>query len=225
MAATTFPPPTGLTLDVDDAALAAFAASVLPEVALALCDATWAGLLVADPDAPEAPRARLEHPGRLHVAATQRTWAISAHLFDVVGHETALHDHRYPLAVFAFAVDDDATTPLYEMTWAAGGAAPRRVSVAPGTLWAVARPATMQHTVKSLRPHASIVVADVSAAPTRPQRLSTMPLEPEAITRVRRLVRDGLARAMGERLPAHWSARRALREQDRGESAESELED
>jgi hypothetical protein len=149
----------------------------------------------------------------------------SPNLFEVVGHETALHDHRYPLAVFAFAADDDATTPLYEMTWVAGGAAPRRVSVAPGTLWAVARPATVQHTVKSLRPHASMVITDVSAAPTRAQRLSTKPLAPEAITRVRRLVRDGLARALGDRLPDHWSARRALSEPERVHSMDSELED
>jgi hypothetical protein len=222
VATTPFAPPTGLDLDVDDAALATFAASVLPEVALALCDATWAGLLVADADALHAPRARLEHLARLHVAATQRTWAVSAHLFEVVGHETALHDHRYPLAVFAFAVDDDATSPLYEMTWVAGSATQRRVSVAPGTLWAVAHPATVQHTVKSLRPHASIVITDVSAAPTRAQRLSTTPMEPEAITRVRRLVRDGLARALGDELPAHWSARRDFQER---KSLESELED
>lgn len=190
----------------DDAALARFAESVLPAVALQLREAIWDGLLLSEPVDERAWRARLEHPARLVVASTGRRYSVAANLFRSIGRETAPHDHRYPLAVFPFAIDDDLTSALYEMQWAEGGGS-SVVTVFPAATWAVAEPSRVRHTVKSLRPHASIVIADVTEAPTRPQRLESQRMAAAEVTRVRTIVRDSLARAIPDRLPPQWHQR------------------
>jgi hypothetical protein len=185
-----------------DHALSLQLLSVLPEIAVQLCSAVWSGLDTREPQAPHIRRARLEHGSKLVVKAKHSTYAVAAHLFEDVGHETDLHDHRYPLAVFPFAVDGNGTDPLYEMQWVeVSTGAKQTVVVRSGESWAVAQPTQVKHTVKSLRPHASIVLADVTNPPTRAQRLEVDKLLPEEITRVRCLLRDSLAVALGERLP------------------------
>ncbi len=163
----------------------------------------WSGLLLAEQEDAEVRRARLEHPARLRVAATGRVYSVAANLFEAVGRETVLHDHRFPLAVFPFALDADLEAPLYAMQWLderQGGVASVR-TVLPGATWAVSAPSKVRHTVRSLRPHASIVIADVTDAPTREQRLAAERLPPKEVTRVRTLVLDAFVRALRGDLP------------------------
>ena len=125
---------------------------------------------------------------------------MSAHWFETPGAETALHDHRFPLAVFPFAVDADIDAALYEMQWLDRdrGDEPVVVTVSHGACWGVARPQRVLHTVKTLRPHASIVLADVTEAPTRPDRLVSTPLPPQDIARLRERLYARLTWALGD---------------------------
>lgn len=192
--------------DPDDQSLAAFAESVLPAVALQLREAVWTGLSLSEPARAQVRRFRLEHAGRLVVQATGRTFSVAANLFEAAGQETALHHHRYPLAVVALSIDDDLDAPLYEMTWVdeRRGRATELVTVVPGATWAIAQPSRVRHTVRSLRPHASIVIADVTKPPSRTQRLDTTPMKAQEITRVRTILCSALARAIANRLPPQW---------------------
>jgi hypothetical protein len=186
-----------IDLRPNDETLCAFLESLLPEVLRQLAMPTWHGFANAEPDDPQAQRARLEHAARLNVKGSGRVFAVAVHLFETIGGETRLHDHRYPLAVFPFAAVHAGDGPLYEMQWIEQTSSQRSVvPVHNGQLWAVAEPSRIQHTVRSLRPHASVVLSDVTAAATRPARLLTTALPPAEITRVRELVRGALARAL-----------------------------
>lgn len=191
-----------------DRALSALLLSVLAAIEQQLSYEAWNGFSVVEPDAPDVVRARLVHIARLRVDATKREYNVSAHLFERIGATTAPHDHRYPMAVYPFAAPANAAAastsaqadePLYAMTWidARGGEGTREdarneVLVRAGDVWAIADPRRVRHTVRTLAPHASIILADVTDAPTREDRMITAPLPPEEITRVRERVRTAL---------------------------------
>ncbi len=186
-----------LPLDVDDAALCAVLESLLPTFAVHLDSAIWRGLRVSEPDDADVVRSRLSHPAKIEDERSNRLYALSAHLFDRDGVETKPHDHRYPLAVFPFALDDDDASPLYEMMWRNSTTGhEQRVHVGPGDMWAIAKPTEIRHTVKSLRPHGSVLIADVTDPPTRPDRMSQTPLQPKDITRVRTTLAVALRRTL-----------------------------
>lgn len=180
--------------------LCTFVESLLPEVLRHLQQPTWNGFTTAEPDNPGVRRARLQHTARLQVKATGQVFSLAVHLFDAVGEETRLHDHRYPLAVFPFAAGTRPTDgPLYEMQWVDRNAGARSVvPVRHGETWAVAHPTRIQHTVRTLQPHASVILADVTAAPTRPDRMVSTPLPPGEITRVREIIRSALQRELND---------------------------
>lgn len=172
-----------------DRALGALLTSVLDGVQEQLTRTVWNGFVIAEPDAPHVSRARLVHVARLRVKATKREYNVSAHLFESFGVETAPHDHRYPLAVFPFAIDARAGGPLYEMQWInTRTQATSRVVVNAGDVWAIAEPLSVRHTVRTLSPHASIILSDVTEPATRDDRMTTSTLPPQEITRVRERV-------------------------------------
>ena len=170
----------GFTKDPAQSPLLARLLRVLPAVRDRLDDNdAWRGFVVSDVER-QTSRGRLVCVDRIVDRALGRTYALSAHHFDVVG-TTALHDHRYPLAVFAFAVpatpEEEAGGALYDMPVEVrdGDAVVGRdhVVVGHGDAWAIVDPRRVWHAVLSRRRHGSILLADVTDAPTRGDRLTS----------------------------------------------------
>lgn len=111
-----------------------------------------------------------------------RQYAVGAHLFSRIGEPGHLHNHRFPLAVFPFGASgrDD----LYSMSWESrrGSVVVDRGSmmVRAGHAYAIEDCASLFHSVRTLRPHMSINLADVTDPPARQNRLLLAGLdEPE----------------------------------------------
>lgn len=135
----------------------------------------------------------------LRIEATQRLvsqgrrpreHSVALHLFDTAGN-TALHDHRWPIAVLPFAEGVADGTPLYEMPWQDGDTQ-GALLVRSGAPYALERCA-VRHAVRGLRPHMSVTLADVTDPPTRANRLPVEPISPAETLRAITRVRDVLA--------------------------------
>ena len=93
----------------------------------------------------------------------------------MAGYAGTMHDHRWPLAVLPFGITD-SNAPLYEMPWQrcdgertiAGGT----LLVREQTGWAIEDCRAVRHAVRSLRPHLSLNLTDVTDPPTRGNRMS-----------------------------------------------------
>lgn len=125
------------------------------------------------------------------LVAPGRTLLVAIHLFEVSGYAGTMHNHRWPIAVFPFAVEGRPRDPLYEMPWerreAGQMVAHGNLTVSDGVPWAIEDCAAVHHAVRSRRPHASITVTDVSLPPIRDNRMRIEPMAPADVDRVRRL--------------------------------------
>lgn len=144
----------------------------LPAVAAHLAKpSAWRGLAVAEPDGNFAYERLV---CRDELVQRDRVLLFAVHRFPA-GYRGAMHDHRWPLAVAAFA-DGPVTPPtvLYDMPFscAVGERIDQGVlQVHHGDAWAIEEPALVRHAVHSRQPHGSINATDVTHPPTRDNRL------------------------------------------------------
>jgi hypothetical protein len=147
------------------------------------------GVIVAHLDQPESWQGaqvgnayvRLEAVDSLvDAGANFREYAVGVHIFGEpqIGD---LHDHRWPFAVYPFAKGVPDGARLYEMPWEHGS---QRgcLTVCSGCPYAIEQ-CSVRHAVRSLRPHMSITLTDITDPPSRPNRFSVTVLSPEAVKR------------------------------------------
>jgi hypothetical protein len=105
---------------------------------------------------------------------------VGVHSFPSAGPGGSLHNHRYPLAVYALDAAGVSGAALYEMPWEHRRPGRATVSgqlqVASGQGYALEPCLEIFHAVRSLRPHVSITLADITSPPARPNRLDVQPL-------------------------------------------------
>jgi len=168
----------------------------VPQITERLADeSVWRGIRVLEPDS------RHEYTRVVcndELVAGQSSLLVAVHLFEMDGYAGTLHDHRWPLAVLPFGVAAGAET-LYEMPWERRDA---EQTVASGLLliheqqgWAIEDFRNVRHAVRSLRPHLSLSVTDITQPPNRDNRMVVAPMTPTDIARVLRIAREVTARS------------------------------
>jgi hypothetical protein len=126
------------------------------------------------------------------LATARRKYGVGVHRFPGAG-VGAMHDHRWPIAVFAVGEGDPPGTALYRMVWEAPDNSARGAMIVhAGSGYALEHPA-VRHAVESLRPHVSIALADVTDPPSRENRLAIAPLDAADAERERERVLAALA--------------------------------
>jgi hypothetical protein len=142
----------------------------------------WRGADIADQ------YIRIEAIDSLVTAGPQRReYAVAVHVFAKPVHGD-LHDHRWPFAVYPFAVGLPNGTPLYEMPWEDGQQS-GVMTVCSRYPYAIEKCA-VRHAVRGLHPHMSLTVADITDPPTRPNRLTVVPLSTHVTDVVLAYARD-----------------------------------
>ncbi len=154
-------------------------------VRLRVADA-WEGLQVAEPGRTHGYRRlvcreALEWQGRVLI--------VGVHHFQERG-RGRMHDHRWPLAVWPFAIgSEDRGAPLYEMPWESWRdeslVARGSMKVRHGDAWAIEQHREVRHAVWSLREHGSINVTDVTQPSARENRLEVVRLGQETAEQMR----------------------------------------
>ena len=117
----------------------------------------------------------------------RREYGVAVHVFPRLI-QGELHDHRWPFAVYPFGHGLPDATPLYEMPWEYGQQSGVMI-VGARRPYALEETA-VRHAVRGLRPHMSLIFADITAPPTRPNRLSMAPLTAAATEDVLAQARD-----------------------------------
>ena len=120
-----------------------------------------------------------------------REYLVAVHLF-TRPLRGELHDHRWPFAVYPYGVGLPGGTPLYDMPWEHAGRS-GALTVRAGHPYAI-EDCGVRHAVHGLCPHLSVILTDVTAPPTRPNRLSRTPLPPEATAGLLAQARTALRR-------------------------------
>jgi hypothetical protein len=120
-----------------------------------------------------------------------REYLVSLHIFDGTD-QGELHDHRWPLAVYPVGEGVPPGEPLYDMPWLDGDRSGTTI-VRSGQPYAIER-VSVQHAVRGLRPHISIVLADVTSPPSRENRLAVRPLDEAELRGALARARAALAR-------------------------------
>jgi hypothetical protein len=155
----------------------------------------WDAFRVTDPDdGPSYERlvcrdqAVFDHAGVVY--------GVAIHRFPPSGVRTAMHDHRFPLAVLPFQPGVESGGFLYDMPWElriSGATLDAGVSVVrAGVPYAIERHREVYHAVHSHGAHCSLVLVDLTAPPSRPDRLRSDPLEPARADDLRQTAWRGL---------------------------------
>lgn len=133
----------------------------------------WDGYILAEPDS-ELAYFRLECRERLVIGQGERGYIVAIHHFDQSAGKTALHDHRFPFAVWPFDAHGHLDDPLYDMPWERRHGAQTVekgvVTADWGRPYAIEAHQQVFQAVHSRRPHYSLTLADDSQAPSRPER-------------------------------------------------------
>lgn len=176
----------------------------LPQIADRAGDAgDWRGWRVTDPEKPGAGYLRLVCRHELCAdGGTLRRIIVALHAFGGGG-QGAMHDHRWPLAVLPLAADSATDSPLYAMPWE------RRVdgrvreqgtrTIQHGGAYAIEDHTEIWHAVHSSRPHDSVMITNVTASPSRANRLHSEELPPAAAEEARRRIAASLRSVVAER--------------------------
>ncbi len=122
----------------------------------------------------------------------RREYSVAVHVFPrpVLGD---LHDHRWPFAVYPFGAGLPDGTPLYEMPWE-HGLHSGVMTVCSRYPYAIEECAA-RHAVRGHRAHMSLMLADITDPPTRPNRLAVVELSARVTDVVLAYVRDAFRRA------------------------------
>jgi hypothetical protein len=139
---------------------------------------------------------RIEAKDSLVTSGPQRReYAVAVHIFarPVSGD---LHDHRWPFAVYPFAAGPPDGTPLYEMPWEHEGQS--GVATVRARYPYAIEECAVRHAVRGLHPHMSVTVSDITDPPTRPNRLSVVPLSANVTDVVLAYARNAFRRSVGD---------------------------
>jgi hypothetical protein len=123
--------------------------------------------------------------------AERREYAVAVHVFARPVHGD-LHDHRWPFAVYPFAAGLPDGTALYEMPWEDGEQS-GVMTVCSRYPYAI-EDCAVRHAVHGLHPHLSLTVSDITDPPTRPNRLTIVPLSAHVTDVVLAYARDAFRR-------------------------------
>ncbi len=167
-------------------------ADFLPEVIAKMEEGRcWRGYLLEEPDHGHSYE-RLECLDHLVVTDSRVEYSVALHRFVAIGSTTAMHDHRWPLAVLPLDPSGQTRLPLYEMPWEhrTGGRVLDSgvIEVRSGAAWAIEEHREIFHAVRSLRPHFSVVVADVTQGASRENRLHQAALSDQRSDELRQAV-------------------------------------
>jgi hypothetical protein len=128
--------------------------------------------------------------------APNSEYMVGVHLFDISPARGALHDHRYPMAVYPVGQSREHGM-LYEMPWEShecDRVVRGCVEVRAREPYAMERASGLYHAVHSLRPHASISLADVTGPPARENRLTVREIFGDEKNAIRQRAFDVLRR-------------------------------
>jgi hypothetical protein len=181
----------------DDSPLLARLLQALPQIRARLAEpAAWAGILVREPERPVAYRRVV---CRDDLATSRQTFRVALHDFEDASYDGELHDHRWPIAVLPLDLAGVVRVPLYEMPYQVRGGASGTLIVRSGEPWAIDRCREVLHAVRSMRPHVSIVMSEITAPATRENRMVIEPLGDadvvEIVTRVRHALHPEIAQS------------------------------
>jgi hypothetical protein len=138
---------------------------------------------------------RIEAADSLVTAGPEpREYVVAVHVFPRPVHGD-LHDHRWPFAIYPFAAGLPEGSPLYEMPWEHGQQS-GVMTVCSRYPYAIEECA-VRHAVHGLHPHMSLTVSDITDPPTRPNRLSVVPLSAHVTDIVLAYVRDAFRQSLG----------------------------
>lgn len=174
----------------EDSPLLARLIQALPQIRVRLAEpVAWRGILVREPGRAVSYRRAV---CRDELATTSQTFRVSLHDFAEGGYEGELHDHRWPIAVLPLDPAGVLHVPLYEMPWQVRGGSRGTLIVRSGEPWAIDRCGDVLHAVKSLRPHLSIVMSEITAPATRENRMQIEPLLDDEVAAIVMRVRHAL---------------------------------
>ena len=160
---------------------------------------SWSGYRVIDRAADHAYE-RLACCDSLIASDTRVRYVVALHWFADPGLRTAMHDHRYPMAVLPMACTGGDDALLYRMPWECrvDGQVLRAgvLDVRAGVPYAIEAPDRIFHAVHSVAPHLSLVIADASSAPHREARLPSTALQEPAATALRQAATEALDKVL-----------------------------
>ena len=168
----------------------------LPRLEQKLRDAeAWRGVLVVDPSGRSRAYKRVVCQEELLLRSSQPRRLLPAlHAFEL--HDGGLHNHRFPFAVLPLSPTHRMGEILYEMPWElhADNTCDLQgtVTVRSGNPYAIENCLDVWHAVRSVRPHLSIQMADITDRPAREDRLTTEPLSTADAENIRLAVLDSL---------------------------------
>ncbi|HEY5933258.1 MAG TPA: hypothetical protein VIU61_01410 [Kofleriaceae bacterium] len=179
----------------EDSPLLARLLQALPQIRVRLTEpSAWRGIVVREPARAVAYRRAV---CRDELATATRTFRVSLHDFEDASYEGELHDHRWPIAVMPLDPAGERDVPLYEMPWQIKGGASGTLLVRSGEPWAIDRCSDVLHAVRSLRPHLSIVMSEITAPATRENRMVIESLADEEVTAIVMRVRHAFHPEIG----------------------------
>ena len=168
----------------------------LPAIATKLEDPKrWRAFVLADPDGGHSYE-RLQCLDQL-VVGSGVEYLVAVQRFQDSGPPTAMHDHRYPFAVLPLELSGRVGVHLYDMPWEYRSGACLRdsglIRVCSGAAYAIEDHTRIFHAVRSLTPHLSVVMADVTRAASRENRLDATVLGKDRFRDLRRVALNALA--------------------------------
>lgn len=163
---------------VTDSLLVRRLLAALPQIRERLKDTSaWQGIRVYEPGL-AASYVRVFCADELVTA--RQVYRVAVHLFEQLHYDGRMHDHRWPLAVLPMDLDGERGATVYEMEWQVRSGASGMIRVRDREPWAIELHTQVLHRVRTLRPHLSIVLVDVTKPAARESRLLIEPYEPLA---------------------------------------------
>ena len=174
----------------EDSPLLARLLQALPQISARLAEpSAWRGIVVREPARAVSYRRAV---CRDELASPTQVFRVSLHDFEDATYEGELHDHRWPIAVMPLDPSGECDVPLYEMPWQINDGASGTLLVRSRQPWAIDRCSEVLHAVRSLRPHLSIVMSEITAPATRENRMVIEPLADEDVAAMVMRVRHAL---------------------------------
>lgn len=174
--------------------------SSLGMIATKLAEATcWHAFEISDPRHPGTGYERLVCRDRLSSPDELREYRVGIHRFGVAERSTAMHDHRFPFAVFPFG--PRRSEVVYEMPWEHRRGPKQSVengvlTVRSGKPYAI-HDCRVRHALLNGRSHFSVTIAEITRPPARGDRLRSFERTRAQADELRSTARAALRAALG----------------------------
>ncbi len=168
---------------------------------------SWRSFAVQDPELTGAGYERLVCQDSLCSPDGAREYRVGVHRFGVAERATAMHDHRYPFAVYPFGPPRGES--VYEMPWERQGGTGADMEcgllvVRSGHPYAI-HDCGVRHAVVNARSYLSVTIADVTMSPARVDRMQFFERTFEETNELRLTALASLKAAIGfRRSLQHW---------------------